>query len=121
MRRRLARLARRAPRRRAAVWRNETRFATAGPARRLDARSMSAGGGRPEYRDEALARCCFMFYIRYQTRDDCPMPRPTRIEYHGAIYHVISRDDRREKIFSDGVDRQDFLKTLAESEHGHDN
>jgi hypothetical protein len=46
------------------------------------------------------------------------MPRPSRIEYHGAIYHVMSRDDRHEKIFSDGVDRQDFLKALAERRMG---
>ncbi len=42
------------------------------------------------------------------------MPRQLRIEYHGAIYHVLSRGDHREKIFLDDVDRQDVLKTLAE-------
>jgi len=31
------------------------------------------------------------------------------------MYHVMSRGDRREDIFLDGVDRQDFLKTLAEA------
>jgi REP element-mobilizing transposase RayT len=31
------------------------------------------------------------------------------------MYHVMSRGDRREKIFLDDVDRQDFLKTLAEA------
>jgi REP element-mobilizing transposase RayT len=43
------------------------------------------------------------------------MPRQLRIEYNGAIYHVMSRGDRHEKIFLDDVDRQDFLKTLAET------
>ncbi len=43
------------------------------------------------------------------------MPRQLRIEYPGAIYHVMSRGDRREDIFHDEVDRQDFLKTLAEA------
>ena len=43
------------------------------------------------------------------------MPRKLRIEYPGAMYHVMSRGDRREKIFLDDVDRQDFLKTLAEA------
>jgi putative transposase len=43
------------------------------------------------------------------------MPRKPRIEYPGAIYHVMSRGDRREAIFLDDVDRQDFLKTLAEA------
>jgi putative transposase len=40
-----------------------------------------------------------------------------RVEYPGAIYHVMSRGDRREDIFLDDVDRQDFLKTLAEACH----
>jgi hypothetical protein len=29
--------------------------------------------------------------------------------------HVMSRGDRREKIFLDDVDRHDFIKTLAEA------
>jgi REP element-mobilizing transposase RayT len=43
------------------------------------------------------------------------MPRKLRVEYPGAIYHVMSRGDRRDDIFLDDVDRQDFLKTLAEA------
>jgi REP element-mobilizing transposase RayT len=43
------------------------------------------------------------------------MPRKIRVEYPGAIYHVLSRGDRREDIFYDDVDRQDFLKTLGEA------
>jgi putative transposase len=43
------------------------------------------------------------------------MPRKMRVEYPGAIYHVMNRGDRREDIFLDDVDRQDFLKTLAEA------
>jgi len=31
------------------------------------------------------------------------------------MYHVMSRGDRREDIFLNDVDRQDFLKTLAEA------
>ncbi len=42
------------------------------------------------------------------------MPRQIRVQYRGALYHVMSRGNRREKIFLDDVDRQDFLKTLAE-------
>ena len=44
-----------------------------------------------------------------------PMPRTMRVEYPGAIYHVMDRGDRREDIFVDDVDRQDILKTLAEA------
>jgi putative transposase len=43
------------------------------------------------------------------------MPRQLRVEFAGAIYHLMSRGDRRENIFRDDVDRQDFLKTLAEA------
>jgi putative transposase len=43
------------------------------------------------------------------------MPRQIRIEYPGAIYHVLSRGDRREAIFVDDGDYHDFLKTLAEA------
>ena len=43
------------------------------------------------------------------------MPRKLRLEYAGAMYHLMSRGDRRERIFLDDVDRQDFIKTLAEA------
>ena len=36
-------------------------------------------------------------------------------EYPGAMYHVMSRGNRRQDIFLDEVDRHDFLKTLAEA------
>ena len=44
-----------------------------------------------------------------------PVPRKMRVEFPGAIYHVMSRGDRQENIYLDDVDRQDFLKTLAEA------
>jgi REP element-mobilizing transposase RayT len=43
------------------------------------------------------------------------MPRKLRVEYPGAIYHVMSRGNGRQNIFRGDVDRQDFLKTLAEA------
>ena len=43
------------------------------------------------------------------------MPRQMRIEYPGAIYHVMSRGDQGEPIFLDQGDRHDFLKTLGEA------
>jgi len=43
------------------------------------------------------------------------VPRQLRVEYPGAIYHVMSRGDRQKDIYLDDVDRQDFLKTLAEA------
>ena len=41
------------------------------------------------------------------------MARALRIEYPGAVYHVTSRGNRREKIFFSDADRSLFLETLA--------
>lgn len=43
------------------------------------------------------------------------MPRRMRVQFPGAIYHVMSRGDQRDDIFFDDVDRHDFIKTLAEA------
>src|SRR6266542_96290 len=40
--------------------------------------------------------------------------RKLRVEYAGAIYHVMNRGDRREPIFQDEADRQRFVETLGE-------
>lgn len=42
------------------------------------------------------------------------MARPLRIEFAGAVYHVISRGDRQEPIYEDDKDREAFLQALAE-------
>jgi REP element-mobilizing transposase RayT len=43
------------------------------------------------------------------------MARKLRVQYPGAIYHVINRGDRREPIFKDDQDRRRFLETLGEA------
>lgn len=43
------------------------------------------------------------------------MARKLRVEYAGAIYHVLNRGDRREPIFRSDADRLLFLNTLAEA------
>lgn len=43
------------------------------------------------------------------------MARKLRVEYRGAIYHVMNRGDRREAIFRDDEDRKVFLTTLGEA------
>ena len=43
------------------------------------------------------------------------MPRKLRVEYEGAIYHVMNRGDRREPIFVDDQDRELFLETLGQA------
>lgn len=42
------------------------------------------------------------------------MPRKPRIEYEGAVYHVMSRGNRQADIFRDDVDKKRFLETLEE-------
>jgi len=42
------------------------------------------------------------------------MARKLRLEYPGAIYHVMNRGDRREAIFRTDQDRRLFLETLAQ-------
>ena len=38
------------------------------------------------------------------------MPRALRIEFPGAVYHVMARGQRRELIFRNDADRADFLE-----------
>ena len=41
--------------------------------------------------------------------------RKRRVQYPGAIHHVINRSDRREPIFREDADRLRFLVTLGEA------
>ena len=43
------------------------------------------------------------------------MPRRLRIQYPGAMHHVMSRGNRWEDILLDDVYRQDLLKKPAEA------
>ncbi|VAX34102.1 FIG00679443: hypothetical protein [hydrothermal vent metagenome] len=40
------------------------------------------------------------------------MARPLRIEYKGAVYHILSRGNQGEEIFSDDSDREYFVEIL---------
>ena len=42
------------------------------------------------------------------------MARQWRIEYEGALYHVLSRGNEKRDIFSDEKDRSIFLDTLGQ-------
>jgi REP element-mobilizing transposase RayT len=57
----------------------------------------------------------YLVDLKPRIQPNTSMPRQLRVEFPGAIYHVMSRGDRREAIYLDDVDRQDFLKTLAEA------
>lgn len=43
------------------------------------------------------------------------MARKPRVEFAGALYHVMCRGDRRKAIFRDNLDRERFLETLIEA------
>lgn len=43
------------------------------------------------------------------------MARKLRVQYPGAIYHVMNRGDHSEVVFRDGRDPELFLRTLAEA------
>jgi REP element-mobilizing transposase RayT len=43
------------------------------------------------------------------------MARKVRVQYPGAIYHVMNRGDHRERIFRSNKDRELFIKTLGEA------
>lgn len=43
------------------------------------------------------------------------MARKLRVEYPGAMYHVLNRGDRREPIVKDDEDRQRFMAALGEA------
>ena len=42
------------------------------------------------------------------------MARKLRVQFAGAIYHVMNRGDRREAIFADDEDRRLFMTALDE-------
>jgi REP element-mobilizing transposase RayT len=42
------------------------------------------------------------------------MARKARVEFAGAVYHLIDRGDRQEAIFRDDTDRKGFLATLGQ-------
>ena len=42
-----------------------------------------------------------------------PMARPLRVEYPGAVYHVMARAQERASLFRDDTDREKFVALLA--------
>ncbi len=43
------------------------------------------------------------------------MSRPLRIEYPGAVYHLMNRGSARQKVFLTSADYREFLKTVSEA------
>jgi len=42
------------------------------------------------------------------------MARPLRIQYPGAVYHVMNRGGSRQRVFLENQDYESFLKTMRE-------
>jgi putative transposase len=42
------------------------------------------------------------------------MPRQPRLDAPGALHHVMARGIERKRIFKNKLDKEDFLKRLAE-------
>ena len=47
--------------------------------------------------------------------DGAAMPRPLRIEYPGAAYHIMARGNQGQRVFQDDQDCQRWLETLGET------
>ena len=43
------------------------------------------------------------------------MPRRIRVQFAGALYHVMARGNERREIFRDDRDRLRFLETLGDA------
>ncbi len=43
------------------------------------------------------------------------MPRKPRVQFEGAVCHVMCRGDHREPIVQDDVDRAEFVRCLGEA------
>jgi REP element-mobilizing transposase RayT len=41
------------------------------------------------------------------------MARPLRLQFSGAIYHLTSRGNARQKVFFTDADRELFMRTLS--------
>ena len=48
------------------------------------------------------------------------MGRPWRIEYEGALYHILSRGNEQKDVFYDDKDRFLFLETIGEMSERHE-
>ena len=57
----------------------------------------------------------FILTVGATQRQFLRMARKLRVQHPGAIYHVMSRGNRRERIFVDDQDRRKFLQSLSEA------
>ena len=46
------------------------------------------------------------------------MSRPLRLEFEGAVYHVLARGNERRYVFRDDRDREKYLERLRHYREG---
>ena len=68
--------------------------------------SMAPGGGQ-------VLQCNILLPDCKRMKRGETMARPLPIEYPGAVYHVTSRGNARNKVFNDDPDRTKFLKVFG--------
>ena len=75
------------------------------------------GHGEREMQKGQSYNLCFWHLTerRFFGRMNFVMARPVRIQYPGAVYHVMARGNRGQAVFGDDPDRQLFLETLGEA------
>ena len=54
----------------------------------------------------------YLVDMMYPVIYHCPVARPLRIIYPGAVYHVTSRGNEQKPVFLDDEDRAEFLRIL---------
>ena len=69
---------------------------------------------RPAESVPASVRLCFWFFVEFEgwSCSTHSMPRRPRIEFEGAIYHVMARGNARQRIVRDDHDRERLLDDL---------
>jgi hypothetical protein len=75
-----------------------------------------AGRRRKAFEERKIPRVCpqgkgvshLILIFSERNSIACRMPRQVRIEFEGAMYHVMARGDRREAIVEDDEDRKTF-------------
>ena len=70
--------------------------------------------GRGQGKGSVPENTIFALTLGVRQRQFLEMARKLRVQYPDAIYHVMSRGNRRERIFVDDQDRRKFLQTLSE-------
>ena len=86
------------------------------PASAPNLRTQASSAGSSKRKQTSSVHCPVRgMTIDWEAGIVASMPRQLRVQYPGAICHLMSRGDRKKDIYESDVDRHNFLKTLAET------